>query len=430
LQSDGPSAIISLTDTRLDLVHPLFDTLMQLTILTPDRVKELGPSQGGGASGGPELLDVVRRRGWLTNHQYELLKAARARELQLGPYLILEPIRSGGMGDVLKARHLQLDRLAAIKLISSDHLQSPDTLARFQREARAAARLLHPNVVIVFDAGQDGDRHFYAMEYVSGIDLKQLLQQHGALSAQRACFYVRQAALGLEHAHQQGLVHRDIKPSNLILTPWPQETGNPGVVKVLDFGLARLTSQLAADRLTAAGQIMGTPDYIAPEQVLNSSSVDIRADIYSLGGTLFTLLTARVPFPSKSVQKKVFSRLGRAAPRITELRPELPTVLADVVAKMMAVEPANRFASPLEVADALAQFTGEPMSSSLINLPPLMPLDPLGDQSTTDFLPLTGSPKRSAPVKARRWSRRVFAAAAAIVVLATLGAALGMALAR
>jgi serine/threonine protein kinase len=410
-------------------VHPLLDALTQLTILTPERVKELGLSPGGRAREGLKLLDDVRHRGWLTDYQYELLKTGRERELQLGPYLILEPISTGGMGDVLKARHLQLDRLAAIKLISSDHLESPDTLARFQREARAAARLLHPNVVIVFDAGQDGDRHFYAMEYVSGIDLKHLLQQHGALSVQRACFYVRQAALGLEHAHQQGLVHRDIKPGNLILTPWPQEKGNSGVVKVLDFGLARLTSQLAADRLTAAGQIMGTPDFIAPEQVVNSSSVDIRADIYSLGGTLFTLLTAQVPFPSRSVQKKVFTRLGRPAPRVTDLRPELPAALADVVAKMMALEPADRFGSPLEVADALAKFTGEPLSSSII-LPPLMPPEPLDDQSTTDFMPGIGAARRLAPASKPRRSRRVLAIAIAVAVLATVGIALGLVFAR
>src|SRR5262249_34758841 len=205
-------------------------------IVPPGQMNE--PGHRGRARNGLGLLDDVRRRGWVTNHQYELLKAGRERELQLGPYLILEPISSGGMSEVLKARHLQLDRLAAIKLIAPGNLESPSAVERFRREAKAAARLLHPNVVIVFDAGQEGDRHFYAMEYVSGIDLKQLLQQHGALSPQRACFYIRQAALGLQHAHEHGLVHRDIKPGNLILTPWPQESGNPGVVKVLDFGLA------------------------------------------------------------------------------------------------------------------------------------------------------------------------------------------------
>jgi serine/threonine protein kinase len=210
-------------------------------------------------------------------------------------YEILEPLGEGGMGQVYKARHLRLDRIVALKVIHQDRLAQPDAVRRFHREARAAARLAHPHLVTVFDVDEVGGTHFLAMEYIEGTDLGRWVKARGPLPAARACDYVRQAALGLQHIHERGLVHRDIKPANLFLT------ANETLVKVLDLGLARLDQPGPSDQmsseLTQPGVVMGTPAFLAPEQARDSRRVDIRSDIYSLGCTLYCLLTGRVPFP-------------------------------------------------------------------------------------------------------------------------------------
>jgi WD40 repeat protein/tRNA A-37 threonylcarbamoyl transferase component Bud32 len=279
-------------------------------------------------------------------------------------YHLLEPLGSGGMGTVYKARHLLMDRLVALKVVHPRLLRDPRAVERFRREARTAARLSHPNVVTAHDADQAGGRHFLVMEFVEGTTLAALVNDRGPLGAAEACGYVRQAALGLQHAFEHGMVHRDVKPQNLMLTP-------QGQVKVLDFGLAHviddgpdLTASVAdtADAIPAAGltrasTVLGTPDYVAPEQATDSRAVDTRTDVYALGCTLYFLLSGRPPFPDGTAAAKLAAHRERPPQPVTELRPDLPPELAVVVGRMLAKEPDHRYQTPAEVAEALRPFT-------------------------------------------------------------------------
>jgi formylglycine-generating enzyme required for sulfatase activity/tRNA A-37 threonylcarbamoyl transferase component Bud32 len=255
------------------------------------------------------------------------------------------------MGAVYKARQRRMDRLVALKVIRRENLKTPGAVERFQREARAAAKLAHPNVVTVFDSNAVGGVHFLVMEYLEGTDLAKLVKGKGPLPVGFACEYIRQAALGLQHAHEQGLIHRDIKPHNLMLT-------KQGVVKVMDLGLARTANSEneTTEGLTATGAVMGTADYIAPEQALNAKGVDIRADIYSLGCSLYHLLTGQVPFPGESMTEKLLAHQLQEPEPIEQLRPGLPKGLAKVVQTMMAKKPEQRYATPGKLAQALAPF--------------------------------------------------------------------------
>jgi WD40 repeat protein len=266
-------------------------------------------------------------------------------------YRILGVLGSGGMGAVYKAEHLLMQRPVALKVIGQELLQRPGAVERFLQEVKAAARLTHPNIVTAYDAEQAGDVHFLVMEYIEGVSLAQRLDQRGPLPVAEACGYVRQAALGLQHAHERRMAHRDIKPHNLMLTP-------DGQVKILDFGLARFVSENSEnDGLTAPGTTMGTPDYIAPEQATDARRADVRADIYSLGCTLYCLLAGQPPFPTGSALEKAMAhRQDRPRP-VTALRPEVPPALAAVVEKMLAKDPAGRYQTPVEVARALEPFT-------------------------------------------------------------------------
>jgi formylglycine-generating enzyme required for sulfatase activity/tRNA A-37 threonylcarbamoyl transferase component Bud32 len=293
-------------------------------------------------------------RNWLTPYQANQLLAGRGEELLLGSYRILERLGEGGMGQVYKAHHVSMDRTIALKMIPKERVTDPTAVGRFQREVRAIAKLSHPNIVIAFEVNQAGQTLFLAMEYVDGIDLARLVQQSGPLSISRACEYIRQAAMGLQHAHERGLVHRDIKPGNLMVTR-PGADQRP-VIKILDFGLARFESESAnAARLTQMGKVVGTVDYIAPEQAQDPRRADIRADIYSLGCTLFYLLTGKPPFPGKDVVEKIGARVLGDAPSVRQSRPEVPPALEQVLAKMMARDPANRFQTPGEVVRALVR---------------------------------------------------------------------------
>jgi serine/threonine-protein kinase len=297
-----------------------------------------------------QLID----KGWLTPFQVNYLFQGRSQELTLGPYVLLERLGQGGMGQVFKARHQLMERLVAVKLIRKERLADPDALRRFHREIRAASQVAHPNVVIAHDAAQIGDTHFLVMEYVPGTDLARLVKQAGPLPVDRACDYVRQAALGLQHAHQRGLVHRDIKPQNLLLASEGE------VVKVLDLGLARLSqaSEQTQGDLTQEGTVMGTPDYLAPEQAQESHTVDIRADLYSLGCTLYYLLTGRVPFPGGTLADKIGRLLLKEPIPVEELRPDAPSGVGAIVRKLMAKRPDDRYQTPAAAAAALEPFAG------------------------------------------------------------------------
>lgn len=279
-------------------------------------------------------------------------------ELPLGladhpDYEVVRELGRGGMGVVYLVRNRLLGRSEVLKIMASHLTERPAVLDRFLREMRAVARLHHPNIVTAYSASRIGDSIGFAMEYVDGLDLSKMVKLKGPLPVSLACNFIHQAALGLQHALEEGLVHRDIKPGNLMLS---RRRDRP-VVKVCDFGLAKLTREEQFEgRLTFEGQALGTPDFIAPEQILNAPDVDIRADIYSLGGTLFYLLAGRPPFLAASLYDMYQAHMSRNIEPINLLRPEVPAELASLVAKMMAKQPARRFATPLEVAEALRPF--------------------------------------------------------------------------
>ena len=268
-------------------------------------------------------------------------------------YHVLGLLGQGGMGAVYRAEQRRLGRLVALKVIRPGLTRQSSFVQRFRQEARAAGQLDHPNIVRAHDADEAAGLHFLIMEYVEGTTLAELVRVRGPLPPTEAAAYVRQAALGLQHAHDRGMVHRDIKPQNLMLA-----AGD--VVKVLDFGLARLPdgadgpAGAAPDGpLTGAGAVMGTADYIAPEQAADPRRADIRADIYALGCTLFYLLTGRPPFPDGTVSEKLARHAGTSLPAVRALRPEVPPGLATVLARMTARDPEDRAATPAEVAGAL-----------------------------------------------------------------------------
>ncbi len=265
-------------------------------------------------------------------------------------YTPLRLLGVGGMGTVWLAEHAVMGRRVAVKVIRPEFLARPGAANRFRREVAAAARLHHPNIVTAFDAEQAGETHFLAMEYVDGVGLDELLKTQGALPVAEACRYAVDAAVGLEHAHRAGLVHRDVKPGNLMRAA-------DGTVKVLDFGLAMLVADDRADAsLTGANMVVGTPDYIAPEQAEHPHAADGRADIYALGCTLYHLLTGAVPFPGSSVLKKLDAHRREQPRALSRFRADIPRGLSEIVMKMMAKDPAARFASAAAVAHALRPY--------------------------------------------------------------------------
>ena len=358
-------------------VADLCGLLRQREIVEPVRHDELELLAATHADAKAFLKDLVDR-GLLTAWQAEVIEEGRDSELQIGSYLLLERLGEGGMGVVYKARHLVMGRIVALKVIRRERLIKAEAVRRFQREIQLAARISHPNVVLAYDADRFGDLHFFAMEFVSGIDLGRLVRKRGPLPVDEACEYVRQAALGLQHAHDCGLVHRDIKPANLVLTLAKGEALRAslsgvlsgmklnsldcfqGVIKIMDLGLARL-QELDDDgnRITLEGLIVGTPDFLAPEQARHSSSVDARADIYGLGGTLFFLLTARLPFPDGTPTEKILKHATFPVPDVKSFRPDVPSELAALAHKMMAKAPKDRVQTAAEVASALERFSLE-----------------------------------------------------------------------
>lgn len=277
----------------------------------------------------------------------------RLSERMIGPYQLIRPLGHGGMGSVYLAKHCKLDKLVAIKVLPSRWLGSEVHLSRFQREIRAAGGLNHPSIVTATDAGQEDDIYYLVMEYIEGYDFSRVARLCGTLSVADACEAMRRVAMGLSHAHSLGIVHRDVKPSNLMLS-------QAGDVKILDFGLARhsLWDEASAE-LTTVGQLMGTLDYMAPEQAECAAAVDYRADLYSLGATLFRLLVGRPPLaaaPDLSPLAKLKLLASHDSPRADTLRPDLPKELTNFIASLLHRDPNRRPASAAHVAEKLEEF--------------------------------------------------------------------------
>ena len=305
----------------------------------------------------------------------------RASLHELGPYLLVDIIGRGGMGTVYKAQHQSLRTTVAVKVIRSHRFQDVKARERFRREMEAAGKIIHPNVVQARDAGEFDGIHFLAMEFVDGQDLSALLKHHERLSVAHACEIIRMAAMGLQAIHHEGMVHRDLKPGNLMLA-------RNGEVKILDLGLALLHPQHATsiDELTSTGQLMGTIDYMSPEQADDTHGVDLRADIYGLGATLFALLTGRGPLGDKhqSVMKKLSFLANKSAPSVKSIRVDIPEPLSEIVAKMIHRDPQQRFSTAEEVCHVLASF------ASSEGLTDLLPCKTIG-QMSDEFLISTAS---------------------------------------
>ena len=408
-----------------------------ITFLT--RHQFLSPSQGEALNkdrsrfvSSVQLCGELVQKGWLTPYQQAQVLSGNGEKLIIGSYRVQAPLGEGGMGMVFKAIQPKLDRVVALKVIRPMVLASrPEVLARFQREARAIAQLNHPNVVILFDADEANGTHYIAMEYVEGQTLEKMVRTQGPLSIKQACEYMRQSALGLQHAYEVGLVHRDIKPSNILVA---QKASNSpassssmrmarpalvtvrdrdrmshtsatsaklsqtwGQVKVLDMGLARLTDGVDEDRpqqeytpLTRAGALLGTPDFISPEQARDARNVDIRADIYSLGCTMYYCLTGKPPFPGGTdVQKLIRHQTEKPYP-LEELRPGLPNDVHQIMNRMLEKRAEDRYATPRHLSDALDLY-----------LNPALPGTPIphsiAETTPVAETPVPGSPRHRTP---------------------------------
>lgn len=294
----------------------------------------------------------------LTAYQVKHLLAGRAMGFFLGKYKILDPLGQGGMGFVLRAEDTETAGPVALKLLPHEATRDPERVARFHREARAAMKLDHPNIVQTFELGQEGQLHYIAMELVEGLSLKELIARDGRLDPASAVSIVSQIARALECAALQGIVHRDIKPSNIAVTP-------AGHAKLLDLGLARVSDTLGAETslvrtLTRTGHMLGTIDYVAPEQAEDPRAADARSDIYSLGCTLYQCLTGHVPFPEGTFVQKLLKHRENEAVRPIQLVPDLDPELSRVVERMMAKRPEDRFPTAAAVVEALAGFSDSP----------------------------------------------------------------------
>lgn len=281
-------------------------------------------------------------------------------------YRILRKLGQGGMGVVYQAEHKLMERPVALKVITARLVSSELAVERFRQEVKAAAKLSHRNIVTAFDAEQAGDMHFLVMEFIDGISLSELVTRRKTLPVLHACNYAMQAAQGLQHAYLKGMVHRDIKPHNLMRT-------RRGTIKILDFGLARFATEADGTStdpgLTADFTALGTPDYMAPEQARDSKRADIRADLYSLGCTLYYLLTGQPPFPGGTAYEKVLGHCERQPRPLSDYRDDVPAEVTAIVARLMAKNPDDRFQTPLELVEALKPF-GRPDSEYASNTQP------------------------------------------------------------
>lgn len=289
----------------------------------------------------------------LTLWQAQQLMAGRTSGFKVDRYILLEMIGQGGMGRVYLARDSRLNRRVALKILSPERINNPRAIARFQREARVGAQLQHENLVRIYDFGESNGRFYLVMEFIEGRTIGALISEGGPLPSAMAVRLVRQVALGLEHAHRKGLIHRDVNPYNIMVT-------HDGTAKLADLGLA--IDLADDDHVTREGATVGTFDYVAPEQARHSHSADIRSDIYSLGCSLYHMLSGRVPFPSPSLPEKLFAHQAMDAKPLDEVIASVPPGLARVVARMMRKNPDERFATPLDVFQALEPFaeTGPP----------------------------------------------------------------------
>ena len=289
----------------------------------------------------------------ITQFQASAALQKRSAALVIGDYHVLDVIGAGGMGQVYKARHRIMKRLVAIKIMHTARATNPKLVQRFYREVEAVSRLSHPNIVTAYDAGETPGGLYLAMEYVDGVDLSEILKAVGALEINQAVNIVLQVARGLAYAHRYKVIHRDIKPGNLLLA-------RDGTVKILDMGLARFTEDEAAEvSLTMVGPLMGTVEYMAPEHAVNARHADHRSDIYSLGCTMYRLITGHLPYGGETAIEKVLAQREHPIPLLSDMRGEVPESIQDIFARMVAKRPEDRYQSMDDCLADLREIAGD-----------------------------------------------------------------------
>ena len=376
------------------LVAAFLDRVQRSGLVPEARLSQLRQeldNQGVDLANPDAVAAALVERGALTQWQVDKLLQGKHKGFFLGSYRLLRPLGKGGMGAVFLAQHEMMRRQCAIKVLPQTQIDKHSSvLDRFYVEAQAVAALDHPNIVRAYDVSKEvkdnKEIHYLVMEFVEGQDAQATVQETGPLDYVKAAEIIRQTANGLAHAHENGLIHRDIKPANLLLD-------KKGVVKILDLGLARFHDDSGAASLTAVHNetVLGTADYLSPEQALNSHNVDARTDIYSLGCTAYFLLTGHPPFPDGSVAQRLVAHQVKQAKPIVEERRDAPPELTAIVSKMMAKTPEDRFQSAAEIAAALAawlvRYGGEDWRRQHSEI--------TGDSSIMNLLPQHREPTRA-----------------------------------
>ncbi len=400
----------------------LIEALRAFRLITAEQHTQLLGSTPGKSGDARPLAKQLVQRGWLTVYQINQLFAGRGRDLAVGPYRVLDRLGQGGLSIVFKAYHVEHDLLVALKVIRPEVLHSNEGRQQFLLEIEAMTRLDHPNIVQFCDADQHGDTCYFAMEYVDGIDLGKHVQLSGPLPVREACDYVRQAALGLQHAHERNLVHRDIKPVNLFLTYGSgksraqayaaaaprRRSGRRGVIKIIDWGLAmvRCPRGEAAPAETLAKGLLGTADYLSPEQARNANAVDIRGDLYSLGCAFYYLLTCRPPFPDGTLMQKILKHQQAEPSPVDQFRHDIPPGVLAILRRMLAKNPDDRFQTPAALALALLPYA-RPGAAAPTGVPAPPAGTPAPRRDDTPLpLALARPPAPAPPPPARPASRR------------------------
>ena len=350
-------------------------------LLSSDHVTDYSKEIDTGADA---LISKLIKDGCVTEYQAEKFRSGQSSEIYFGDYIVIDKLGQGGMGTVLLAKHRRMDRKVAIKVLPVTALESKDAVARFYQEVKVAARLTHPSVVHAYDAGEHRGFHYLVMEYVEGHDLSKVLSQLGIIPAPLALDYISQVASGLEYAHRKGVIHRDIKPSNLLLD-------YEGQVKILDMGLARIADsvdQQLSTQLTTTGQMMGTVEYMSPEQAEDTRSADERSDIYSLGCTMYRLMTGQSPFSRETIVKTILAHRSAAIPTINT-GCDNEVAINQLFQKMVAKKPEQRFQTVTNLLEAIRQLEDDELSS--------FEMTTASSESTQDIVVATHWDHRSDP---------------------------------
>jgi serine/threonine-protein kinase len=411
----------------IETVDDLLIALKRVRLLSPEQIAEITRELVPIHEDPTDLVDYLQQIDWLTAYQVQQLFEGNWEGLSLGPYQMLSRLGEGGVSEVFRSWDTLRGREVALKVMRQDLNDETDAIRQFERELVAVTRLNHPNIVKTYDANQIGRLNYFAMEFIDGTDLQKYVTQTGPLPLEYACDFIRMTAQGLQHAYQMGMVHRDIKPANLFLiNPPPDPNGPPPTrrgpdpfIKILDWGLARLLPTEGEAKLSDPSldpdrdMLIGTADYIAPEQSRDASLVDTRSDIYSLGCTFYFLLAGQPPFPGNSLMQKLLAQQEEEPVPIQELRPDVPDEVALVIQKMLAKNPNERYQIPLLVVAPLRHYTlsalgtpGSVIRSSQGASPGARPSSSLNVARPGTSLGLSGNRPASTPTLGQRPASR------------------------